>query len=151
MGQYLNISSLEEDVDKEIQSSLIFFKIYADILGISFRNNRDIKDIKINGAKYKISQYADDTSLFTDDSPQSLDGILIFEASKDTGRYNEMFYEHFWFNPEIIDKKSVLFKDLLEQGVRYITDIYKNSNELLSYTELKKRHQNTFYSVSWLV
>ena len=43
-----------------------------------------------------------------------------------------------WFNPKIkIDKKSVLFKDLLEQGVRYITDIYENSNELLSYTELK--------------
>ena len=44
-----------------------------------------------------------------------------------------MFYEHLWFNPEIkIDKKSVLFKDLLEQDIRYITDIYENSNELLS-------------------
>ena len=43
----------------------------------------------------------------------------IFEASKDTSSYNEMltFNEHLWFNPEIkIDKKSVLFKDLLEQG-----------------------------------
>ena len=64
----------------------------------------------------------------------------IFEASKDTGSYKEMFYEHLWFNPEIkIDKKSVLYKDLLEQGVRYIADIYENSNELLSYTELKNR------------
>ena len=54
-----------------------------------------------------------------------------------------MFYEHFWFNPEIkIDKKSVLFKDLPEQGLRYITyitDIYENSSVLLSYTELKNR------------
>ena len=51
-----------------------------------------------------------------------------------------MFYEYLWFNPEIkTDKKSVLFKDLLEQGVRYITDIYENGNELLSYTELKNR------------
>ena len=48
----------------------------------------------------------------------------IFEASKDTGSYKKMFNEHLWFNPEIkIDKKSVLFKDLFEQGVRYITDI----------------------------
>ena len=36
-------------------------------------------------------------------------------------------------------QKSVLFKDLLEQGVRYITDIYENCNKLLSYTELKNR------------
>ena len=44
------------------------------------------------------------------------------------------------FNPEIkIDNKTVLFKDLLEQGVRYITDIYENKNELLSYIELKNR------------
>ena len=51
-----------------------------------------------------------------------------------------MFYEHLWLNPEIkIDKKSVLFKDLLEKGVMYFTDIYENSNELLSYTELKNR------------
>ena len=64
----------------------------------------------------------------------------IFEASKGTGSYNEMLYEYLWFNPEIkTDKKSVLFKDLLEQGVRYITDIYENGNELLSYTELKNR------------
>ena len=63
-----------------------------------------------------------------------------FEASKDSGCYNEMFYELLWFNPEIkIDKKSVLFKDLLDQGVRYITNIYENSNELLRYTELKTR------------
>ena len=52
------------------------FIICAEILGILIRNNRDIKGIKINGEEYKISQYADDTSLFTDGSPQSLDGIL---------------------------------------------------------------------------
>ena len=51
-----------------------------------------------------------------------------------------MFYEHLWFNPEIkIDKKSVLLKDLLEQGVRYITAIYEGSKELLNYTKLKDR------------
>ena len=33
--------------------------------------------------------------------------------------------------------KSILFKGLFEQGARYITDIYKDRNELLSYIELK--------------
>mgnify|MGYP003691482405 CR=1 FL=1 len=64
----------------------------------------------------------------------------MYGASKDTDSYNEMFYEHLWFNPEIkINKKSELFKDLFEQSVRYITNIYENSNELLSYTGLNNR------------
>ena len=50
------------------------FIICAEILGILIQNNRDIKDIQING-EYKISQYADDTSLFTM-ALQSLNGIL---------------------------------------------------------------------------
>ena len=49
-----------------------------------------------------------------------------------------------------IDKKSVLFKDLLEQGVRYITDIYENSNELLSYTELKNRVNTRINIIQYL-
>lgn len=52
-----------------------------------------------------------------------------FSRIEDFGSYNEMFYELLWFNPEIkIDKKSVLFKDILIL-----------SNELLSNTELKNR------------
>ena len=48
-----------------------------------------------------------------------------------------MFYEHLWFNPEMkIDKRSVLLTRC-EQGVKHITDFYEDSNELLSYTEVK--------------
>ena len=62
-----------------------------------------------------------------------------------------MFYEYLWFNPEIkIDKKSVLFKDLLDQSVRYITDIYENRNELLSYTELKNRVNTKINFIQYL-
>ena len=57
----------------------------------------------------------------------------MFEASKDTGSYKEMFNEHLWFNLNItIDKTSVLCEDLLEQGVRYDTEIYENSKKYLS-------------------
>lgn len=52
------------------------FILCAEILGILIRNNKNIKGINIDGEEYKISQYADDTSLITDGSPKSLDGIL---------------------------------------------------------------------------
>ena len=48
----------------------------AEILGILIRKNEDIKGITIDGEEYKISQYADDTSLISDGSPESMDGIL---------------------------------------------------------------------------
>lgn len=43
---------------------------------ILIRNNRDIRGIVIDGIEYKFSQYADDTSLIFDGSPESMDGIL---------------------------------------------------------------------------
>lgn len=52
------------------------FLLCAEILGTIIRNNKDIKGIKIGDTEYKISQYADDTSLFTNGSPETLDGIL---------------------------------------------------------------------------
>lgn len=53
------------------------FLLCAEILGILIRNNKDIKGITIDGKEYTISQYADDTSLVTNGSPESLNGILI--------------------------------------------------------------------------
>ena len=41
-----------------------------------FGNNKDIKGIVIEDEEYKISQYADDTSIISDGSPESMDGIL---------------------------------------------------------------------------
>lgn len=52
------------------------FIICAEIFGILIRNSRDIKGFKINREEYNISQNADDTSLITEGSPQSLDVIL---------------------------------------------------------------------------
>lgn len=45
-------------------------------MGILIRNNRDIRGIVIDGIEYKISQYADDTSLIFHGLPESMDGIL---------------------------------------------------------------------------
>ena len=41
-----------------------------------FRNNKDIRGIRLGDEEYKLSQYADDTSLISDGSPGSMDGIL---------------------------------------------------------------------------
>ena len=40
------------------------------------RNDNNIKGITIDGEEYKLSQYADDTSIIFDGSPGSYDGIL---------------------------------------------------------------------------
>ena len=48
----------------------------AEILGILIRKNKDIKGIIIDGEEYKISQYADDTSILLDGSHTSMDGII---------------------------------------------------------------------------
>lgn len=52
------------------------FLLCAEILGIIIRNNKTIKGIVIDGVEYKLSQYADDTSLIFDGSSTSMDGIL---------------------------------------------------------------------------
>lgn len=57
-------------------SFLHIFLLCAEILEIFIKNNRDIKGIVIYGIEYKLSQYADDTSLVLDGSSKFTDGIL---------------------------------------------------------------------------
>jgi hypothetical protein len=52
------------------------FILCAEILGILIRNNKDIKGIIMECEEYKLSQYADDTCIISDGSPESMDGIL---------------------------------------------------------------------------
>lgn len=52
------------------------FLLCAEILEILIRNNKIIKGITIEGVEHKLSQYADDKTIFTDGSQISLDGII---------------------------------------------------------------------------
>lgn len=63
---------LQGAVDKVVPFLHIFFLLCVDILGILIRNDRNIRGIVINGKEYKLSQYADDTSLIFDGSRKSM-------------------------------------------------------------------------------
>ena len=52
------------------------FIICAEFLSNKVRNNKSIKGIHINQTEHKISQYADDTSVFLDGSEKSLNEML---------------------------------------------------------------------------
>ena len=52
------------------------FLLCAEILGILVRKSREIKGITIDDTEFVLSQYADDTSLILDGSPESLDASL---------------------------------------------------------------------------
>ena len=52
------------------------FILCAEILAIKIRNNKNIKGIVIDNHEYKLSQYADDTSLLLDGSDLSLNASL---------------------------------------------------------------------------
>ena len=53
------------------------FIICAEFLAVKIRQNKKIKGIKINNKEFKISQYADDTSIFLDGSSDALNCTLI--------------------------------------------------------------------------
>ncbi len=63
------------------------FLVTAELLGNSIRKNKNIKGIKLNDNEYKLTQYADDTNLFTLYNTDSLNSIIhtFSEIQKQTG------------------------------------------------------------------
>ena len=56
--------------------SCYIFILCAEILSVKIRQNKKIKGIQINETEYKLSQFADDTSIILDGSYQSLNETL---------------------------------------------------------------------------
>jgi exonuclease III len=57
------------------------FILCAEILGTAIRNNPDVKGITIGGIEHKLTQFADDTTLFLDGTKDSLQAAInIFKC-----------------------------------------------------------------------
>lgn len=63
------------------------FNLCVEILGIMIRYNTNIKGIKLYNKEYRISQYADDTTLYLDGSEKSLKSVLdlLYQFAKYSG------------------------------------------------------------------
>jgi len=71
-GWTSELFNLERGARQGCPLSAYIFLICVEILGISVRQNRDIKGMKLYGEEFKLSQFADDTQLLLDGSKQSL-------------------------------------------------------------------------------
>ena len=57
------------------------FILSAEILADAIRKKQTIKGIEINGIDFKLSQYADDTTLILDGSEKSfLESVILIET-----------------------------------------------------------------------
>ena len=56
--------------------STYIFILCVEVLGVMIRKNYNIRGIRINDSETKLSQYADDTQIFLDDSENSLKTTL---------------------------------------------------------------------------
>lgn len=73
LSEFFNV---QRDFRKRDPLSPYIILLCAEILGILVKKSREIKGITIDDTEYRLSQYADDTSLILDGSPASLDASL---------------------------------------------------------------------------
>ena len=76
MAIYLLFFSVSRGCRQGDPLSPYIFIICSEFLSNKVRNNISIKGIHINQSEHKISQYADDTSVFLDGSEKSLNEML---------------------------------------------------------------------------
>ena len=75
-GFVSNFFSVKRDCRQGDPISPYIFILCAEILSVLIKKCKDIKGISINGREFKISQFADDTSLILNGSQESLFNAL---------------------------------------------------------------------------
>ena len=116
------------------------FIICAEFLANKIRLNKDIKGIKIGNSEHKISQYADDTSIFLDGSDNSLNELLKeldFFAAISGLKVNFDKTQLVWIGAKKFDTSSIKTKWKLLWGkqtfkllgINFNTDLTKMTKE----------------------
>ena len=96
-----------------------FFLILAgQILSVLVHNNQNIKGIKIGNTEYRLTQFADDTTLLMDGSRESLHAALnmleIFGSM--SGLMNTMKTKVIWIGRKRFSKHKLKVNTTLEWG-----------------------------------
>ena len=78
-GKSSEFFTLERGIRQGCCLSALLFILVVEILAISIRNNKDIKGININKEEFKISQLADDTTLYLADISSLKNSLLLLE------------------------------------------------------------------------
>ena len=80
-GWASNFFKLSRGVRQGCPLSPYLFILSAEILADAIRKKQRIKGIEINGIDFKLSQYADDTTLILDGSEESfLESVILIET-----------------------------------------------------------------------
>ena len=80
-GWASNFFKLSRGVRQGCPLSPYLFILSAEILADAIRKKQRIKGIEINGIDFKLSQYADDTTLILDGSKESfLESVILIET-----------------------------------------------------------------------
>jgi len=79
MLQHHNISILKLVLDKDVPYQHSCFLLAVELLAIGIRSNHNIKGIMIGNKSYKITQLADDTTLFLKDINSLKNAITMLE------------------------------------------------------------------------
>ena len=95
------------------------FIICVEFLAVKIRNNKNIKGIKVNILEFRISQYADDTSIILDGSESSLNQTIseLERFSRISGLHVNFEKTQFvWIGSEKYSTNSINTKWILLWG-----------------------------------
>lgn len=67
----ISISAMVRGCPQGVPLSPYLFILYAEFLSTLIGKNKTIKGFFVQDTEFKVSQFADDTSIFLDGSPQS--------------------------------------------------------------------------------
>ena len=114
--------------------SALLFIIAVECLSIYIKNNNSIKGIIIGGVERKITQLADDTTLFLRDIGSN--------------SANEVLQEYICLNKFIeINNKMVLDEEFIRLKTLKIGDIVKNNGRFLTHEEFQRKFKRR---INWL-